>query len=216
MLQLHNPFVLLLSSLFLTFLYQCSATQFIVGDSAGWVIPPNPTYYNNWTNSNFFREGDSLEFNMDTKFYNLIQVSQSEYDHCTSLEPLKVFNTSPINFPLKEKGVYYFICSVSNYCTLGQKITILVHEIAPQNPPTPSASPPLQQAPKISPKISPNGSAPQPSIPPASINVSSPTPQGGNEGCPPTPSSIQGVKNNIDVTLLVCAMFGTFLGYWLM
>jgi hypothetical protein len=153
---------------------------------------------------------------MDTKFYNLIQVSQSEYDHCTSLEPLKVFNTSPINFPLKEKGVYYFICSVSNYCTLGQKISILVHEIAPQNPPTPSASPPLQQAPKISPKISPNGSAPQPSIPPASINVSSPTTQGGNEGCPPTPSSIQGVKNNIDVTLLVCAMFGTFLGFWLM
>lgn len=60
MLQLQNPFALLLSSLFVTFLYQCSATQFIVGDSAGWVIPPFPTYYTNWTNSHFIREGDSL------------------------------------------------------------------------------------------------------------------------------------------------------------
>jgi hypothetical protein len=161
----------------------------------------------------------NTEFDFDAKFYNLIQVSQSEYEHCTALEPLKVFNSSPVNFPLKERGVYYFICSVSNYCTLGQKVIIDVHQIPPQNPPTPSASPP-QQVPKISPQLSPNGSAPQPSggtsSPPAPINVPSPTPLGGNVGCPPTPSSIHGVKSNIDVALLVCAMFGTFLGFWIM
>ncbi|XP_004496103.1 blue copper protein 1b-like [Cicer arietinum] len=210
MLQLQNPFVLLLSSLFLTFLHHCSATQFIVGDSAGWVIPPYPTYYTNWTDSYFLREGDSLEFNFDTKFYNLIQVSQSEYEHCTALEPLKVFNSSPVNFPLKERGVYYFICSVSNYCTLGQKIKIYVHQSAPKISPTPSASPPQQKAPMISPQISPNGSVPQPSgsiNPPPPSNVPSPTP-----GCP---SSFQGKKFDIDVKL-VCAMLGTFIGFWVM
>lgn len=160
------------------------------------------------------------EFDFNARFYNLIQVSQSEYEHCTALEPLKVFNSSPVNFPLKERGIYYFICSVSNYCTLGQKVIINVHQIPPQNPPTPSASPPQHQVPKISPQLSPNGSAPQPSggtsNPPAPINVPSPTPVGGNVGCPPTPSSIHGVKSNIDVALLVCAMFGTFLGFWMM
>ncbi|CAL5209012.1 unnamed protein product [Lathyrus oleraceus] len=205
------PFVLLLSSLFLTFLYQCCATQFIVGDSAGWIIPPYPTYYTCWTDSHFIREGDSLEFNFDTKFYNLIQVSKSEYEHCTALEPLKVFNTSPINFPLKEIDVYYFICSVSNYCTLGQKIMIDVHRISLQITPTPSASPP-----KISPRSLPNGYAPQPSgamiNPSASIDVPSPTPLEG----PASPSSSHGVKYDFDMAFLVCVMFGTFLEFWIM
>lgn len=152
----------------------------------------------------------NTEFNFDTKFYNLIQVSQSEYEHCTALEPLKVFNSSPVNFPLKERGVYYFICSVSNYCTLGQKIKIYVHQSAPKISPTPSASPPQQKAPMISPQISPNGSVPQPSgsiNPPPPSNVPSPTP-----GCP---SSFQGKKFDIDVKL-VCAMLGTFIGFWVM
>ncbi|CAI8603957.1 unnamed protein product [Vicia faba] len=203
------PSVLLIS--FLTFLYQCCATQFIVGDSAGWVIPPYPTYYTSWSDSHIIREGDTLEFNFDTKFYNLIQVSKSEYEHCTALEPLKVFYTSPINFPLKEKDVYYFICSVSNYCSLGQKIIIDVHGASLQNTPAPSASPP-----KISSRSFPNGYAPQPSgvviSRSSSIDVPSPTPLGG----PASPSSSQGVKCDIDVSLLVCVMVGTFLGFWIM
>ncbi|XP_058742090.1 cucumber peeling cupredoxin-like [Vicia villosa] len=204
------PYVLLV--LVLAFLDLCSATQFIVGDSAGWVIPPYPTYYTSWTDSHFIREGDSLEFNFDTKFYNLIQVSKSEYEHCAALEPLKVFNTSPINFLLKEKDVYYFICSVSNYCSLGQKIMIDVHGVSLQITPAPSASPP-----KISSRSLPNGYAPQPSAamiinPSKSIDVPSPTPLGG----PASPSSSQGVKYDVDVVLLVCVKVGTFLGFWIM
>ncbi|KAK7278582.1 hypothetical protein RJT34_23614 [Clitoria ternatea] len=180
MLQHQNPFVLTFSALLLSFFCHCSATQFIVGDSAGWVIPPYPTYYSNWSHSHAIRVGDSLEFDFDDKFYNLIQVSQYEYEHCTSFEPLRVFNSSPVILPLKEKGMLFFICSISNYCCIGQKIAISVHERSSQNPPTPSPSP--SQVPTISPK----GSAPQPhgtggrSNPPTSTtNTTSPPTQEG-------------------------------------
>jgi len=60
MLQHQNPFVLSFSAFFLAFLCHCSATTFTVGDSAGWIIPPYPTYYNNWSHSHFIRVGDSV------------------------------------------------------------------------------------------------------------------------------------------------------------
>ncbi|KAL5069239.1 hypothetical protein RYX36_020126, partial [Vicia faba] len=109
------------------------------GDSAGWVIPPYPTYYTSWSDSHIIREGD----------------------------------------------------------TLGQKIIIDVHGASLQNTPAPSASPP-----KISSRSFPNGYAPQPSgvviSRSSSIDVPSPTPLGG----PASPSSSQGVKCDIDVSLL--------------
>ncbi|XP_061362263.1 cucumber peeling cupredoxin-like [Gastrolobium bilobum] len=215
MLKHQNPFVLSFSALFFTFICHCYATQFIVGDSAGWVIPPYPTYYSNWSHSQFIRAGDSLEFEFDPKFYNLIQVSQYEYEHCTAFEPLKVFNNSPAILPLKEKGMLFFTCTISNYCCLGQKIAIFVHE---QNPPSP---PPSPSQPPISPHLSPNGSAPQAhgiSNPPATPTISNVSPS-------PVPSSTQEEKSS--AVPLVCEtsfivslgallfVLGTFfLGFW--
>ncbi|TKY45562.1 Mavicyanin protein [Spatholobus suberectus] len=74
-------------------------------------------------------------------------VSQQEYEHCTSLEPLRIFNSSPVILPLKERGVLFFICSISNYCCLGQKVVISVHERSLENPPSPSPSPSPSQVP---------------------------------------------------------------------
>lgn len=58
--QHQNPFVLSFLAFFLAFFCHCSATTFTVGDSAGWIIPPYPAYYSNWSNSNFVRAGDSV------------------------------------------------------------------------------------------------------------------------------------------------------------
>ncbi|KAF1858982.1 hypothetical protein Lal_00010014 [Lupinus albus] len=73
-------------------------------DSSGWVIPPYPSYYSNWAHSHLMRVGDSLEFHFYHKLYNLVQVRQNDYDHCTTLEPVEIFNSSPAIIPLKEKG----------------------------------------------------------------------------------------------------------------
>ncbi|XP_027364632.1 classical arabinogalactan protein 10-like [Abrus precatorius] len=132
---------------------------------------------------------------------------------------------------MKERGVYFFICSISNYCCLGQKIAISVHERAPENPPplppsslSPSPSPSPSQVPITSPQLSPKGSAPQPhgTNPPL---PSTTTPR-GNGSNSPMPSSTQGGKSN--AVALVCgksfivslgqllSMLVTFLGFWVM
>ncbi|ESW16208.1 hypothetical protein PHAVU_007G137400 [Phaseolus vulgaris] len=223
-----TPFFLSFLAMFIAFFCHCSATKFTVGDSAGWIIPPYPTYYNNWTHSHFIRAGDSIEFQFDDKFYNLIQVSQQEYEHCTSLQPLRIFNSSPVILPLKERGELFFTCSISNYCCLGQKIMISVHEGSSQNPPSPSPSP--SQVPIIisPPQLSPNGSAPQPH---GSSGMSSPPPStgstsGGNVGNPPVPPSTQNDENNAmalvgarSFTLSlgqVLSIIGAFFGFWVM
>ncbi|RDX95977.1 hypothetical protein CR513_21426, partial [Mucuna pruriens] len=219
MLHHQNHFVLSFSALFLAFFCHCSATNFTVGDSSGWVIPPYPTYYSNWSHSHLIRAGDSLEFKFNDKFYNLVQVSQQEYDHCTSLEPLRIFNSSPVILPLKERGVLFFICSISNYCCLGQKIVISVHEHVPpsQNPPSASPSPSPSQVPTISPQLPPNGSSPQPHGSNGTSNPPSPTTNtsGGNS---PVPSSTQRGKANAVAlqggTSFTVSMLAAFLGFW--
>ncbi|KAG5078194.1 hypothetical protein JHK82_056889 [Glycine max] len=227
MLQHQNPFVLSFSAFFLAFLCHCSATTFTVGDSAGWIIPPYPTYYNNWSHSHFIRVGDSVEFKFDDKFYNLIQVSQKEYQHCTSLEPLRIFNSSPVILPLRERGVLFFICNIPNYCCLGQKIVISVHKDSLEKTPSPSPSQvPITISPDPS---SPNASAPQPhgsssgmSSPPSPTTNTS----GGNGGNSPGPSSTQEGKSNA-VALVggrsftvslgqLLSMLGAFFGLWVM
>ncbi|XP_029128540.1 early nodulin-55-1-like [Cajanus cajan] len=163
------------------------------------------------------------EFKFDDKFYNLIQVSQQEYEHCTSLEPLRIFNSSPVILPLKERGVLYFTCSISNYCCLGQKIVIYVHD-RPLPPPPPQSPSPSQAPITISPQLSPNALVPQPqgSSPP-SPTTNTPGTNGGN---PPVPSSPREGKSNA-VALIggrsfivpmwpLLSMVGVFFGFWMM
>lgn len=169
----------------------------------------------------------NTEFKFDDKFYNLIQVSQKEYEHCTSLEPLRIFNTSPVILPLRERGVMFFICNIPNYCCLGQKIVISVHKDSLEKTPSPSPSQvPITISPHPS---SPNASAPQPhgsssgmSSPPSPTTNTS----GGNGGNSPGPSSTQEGKSNA-VALVggrsftvslgqLLSMLGAFFGLWVM
>ncbi|MED6109742.1 hypothetical protein PIB30_036391 [Stylosanthes scabra] len=157
----------------------CAHNQYIVGDSAGWVIPPYPTYYTNWSHNHFFRLGDFLEFNFDPKFYNLMEVTQYEYEHCTSMEPLKVFNTTPAIIQLNQRGSIFFVCSISNYCCLGQKLAVAVHQRNQTKPPSPSPS-----------RISPPSQAPAPPPNGTAIGHSPPSP------LPPSPSDSNGSDGN--------------------
>lgn len=169
----------------------------------------------------------NTEFKFDDKFYNLIQVSQKEYQHCTSLEPLRIFNSSPVILPLRERGVLFFICNIPNYCCLGQKIVISVHKDSLEKTPSPSPSQvPITISPHPS---SPNASAPQPhgsssgmSSPPSPTTNTS----GGNGGNSPGPSSTQEGKSNA-VALVggrsftvslgqLLSMLGAFFGLWVM
>ncbi|PON70241.1 Phytocyanin domain containing protein [Parasponia andersonii] len=147
--------------------FSCSSLQYWVGDSL-WTIPPFPDYYSNWSSSHFFKIGDSLVFDFETGRYNVIQVTRQEYESCTSWSPIKIINGGPGIIPLTERGVFYFICNFSNYCSLGQKIDITVHDCRESYPPAPAPSPvsPPSPAPAVvAPSLTPynNGSG-QPSV----------------------------------------------------
>ncbi|KAK7268560.1 hypothetical protein RIF29_21261 [Crotalaria pallida] len=175
---------------------------------------------------------NNTEFNFDPKFYNLVQVQHSDYDHCTTLQPIKIFNCNPTIIQLKEKGNLFFTCSIGNYCCLGQKIAITVHEHIAPSPPPSSWSPPPSQVPSSS----PNGSAPHPIIPAPASSISpmpanSTTPGGGNHkgGISPVPASSSQWEKSSSMALVyrtstfnaslgsLLIMFGSFLGlFWVM
>ncbi|XP_030551111.1 cucumber peeling cupredoxin-like [Rhodamnia argentea] len=111
--------------------------QYKVGGSI-WSIPPYPTYYSNWSSSHYFLVGDILVFEFESGFYDVMQVSRREYEACTADNPFQSFHAGPVRVPLIEKGMFYFICSVSCYCSLGQKVEVAVYHPVPEVVPLPA------------------------------------------------------------------------------
>ncbi|KAL8533321.1 hypothetical protein ACS0TY_009639 [Phlomoides rotata] len=102
--------------------------QHIVGDSI-WSIPPTNDFYTNWSSSYSFQIGDTLYFDFDSGLYNVIQVSRGEFDDCTGNQPYEAAMDGPAILPLSLKGVFYYVCNVSNYCALGLKVSVIVDQI---------------------------------------------------------------------------------------
>ncbi|KAL9419350.1 hypothetical protein AB3S75_037167 [Citrus x aurantiifolia] len=133
--------------------------RYWVGDSV-WSIPPTPNFYNDWSSSHLFRIGDSIVFDFETELYNLMQVTALDYQTCKANNPIKVLNSGPATIVLNEQGVFYYLCNLSNYCDLGQKISIIVHG-KHSFPPAPSpAAAPVE--PLLTPLFAPS-SSPEPS-----------------------------------------------------
>ncbi|XP_059669093.1 mavicyanin-like [Cornus florida] len=139
-----------------TLLGRSYALQHIVGDSA-WSIPSTPHFYTNWSSSHSFCVGDTLLFDFESELHNVMQVSAREYESCTADYAFRTFTSGPATVPLIEKGVFYFVCSFSNYCTLGQKVTITVSKWSPGSAPT---SPPSPPSVPFSGSLGPDGSQP--------------------------------------------------------
>ncbi|XAR53540.1 hypothetical protein NMG60_11022136 [Bertholletia excelsa] len=122
-----------------------SALQHKVGNSV-WSIPPTKDFYANWSSSRSFLVGDSLVFEFDSELHNVMQVSRRDYDNCDAGHPLRVFDGGPTTVPLIEQGLFYYICGLSNYCSLGQKlvVAVTVHRASsPNSSATPIPPPPL-------------------------------------------------------------------------
>ncbi|VVA38594.1 PREDICTED: cucumber peeling [Prunus dulcis] len=176
--------------------YGCSQNgsgglRYSVGDTF-WAIPPIVGYYSNWSSNHFFKIGDSLVFDFEAGRFNVLQVTKKEYDSCTAYKPLKVFNSGPVNIPLREKGVFYYMCNISNYCSLGQKISIAVNECPCATPSPSPPSPPRASPPPVPPSSSPHIPALPPSpdnSQPPYVQVTSPAPSTVDNGSPQGPSN---------------------------
>ncbi|XP_008777839.2 cucumber peeling cupredoxin-like [Phoenix dactylifera] len=79
-----------------------AATRHVVGGSGtGWTIPPNASFYGEWSSSQTYVVGDTLVFNFPTGIHNVIQVPKSSYDACTAQNQIgSTLSTGPATVTL--------------------------------------------------------------------------------------------------------------------
>ncbi|KAG2384185.1 Umecyanin protein [Vigna angularis] len=144
-------------------------TRHVVGDFAGWTIPPRgAATYIAWVSGKTFVVGDTLMFNFTNGHHDVAKVTKSVYDTCNGGNTLFTIASSPAIVALNETGEQYYICTFGSHCSLGQKLTINVVSRAsaiPSSAPQPSTS---GSSPTPSTMLSP---APGPSTGPVTFTV---------------------------------------------
>ncbi|KAK9740898.1 hypothetical protein RND81_03G069100 [Saponaria officinalis] len=96
-----------------------SAT-YTVGGSSGWT-------YNaiNWPRGKTFRAGDVLVFKYNRSLHNVVKVSGTGYNACTT-GGARAYQTGQDVFKLT-RGTHYFICSLPGHCKSNMKIAVKVY-----------------------------------------------------------------------------------------
>ncbi|KAF3973643.1 hypothetical protein CMV_002956 [Castanea mollissima] len=109
-----------------------AAQTYLVGDSFGWNVPPNSSYYTIWASKRTFYVGDLLTFNWTGSHTVGISHIQAEYDNCKK-DPGEVLSSSGTS------GSFYFYCTVDDHCGSGQKFAINALTNGSE-PPSPSSA----------------------------------------------------------------------------
>ncbi|KAK1383791.1 Phytocyanin domain-containing protein [Heracleum sosnowskyi] len=97
-----------------------------VGDSVGWAFPPNANTYATWAASQKFAVGDTLVFKFVNQVHTVAEVTETAYKTCNTQNPISVWSSSPASVPLKSSGSHYYLCTVPDHCSAGQKLAINV------------------------------------------------------------------------------------------
>ncbi|MQL75845.1 hypothetical protein Taro_008238 [Colocasia esculenta] len=98
----------------------------IVGGSLGWRLPPNVTFYEEWTRNKTFVVGDKLVFMFTSALQNVLQVSQKDYEECTQEHVVDRYYAGPTVLMINESGPHYYYCGIGLHCEGGQKLAINV------------------------------------------------------------------------------------------
>eukprot|EP00253_Pinus_taeda_P017082 PITA_17082 len=129
---------------------QVSAVVHNVGDKSGWII--GVLNYTAWAAPIRFHVGDSLVFLYNKRVHNVLEVTEEDYDLCTTSRPLASHSDGNTTVILKTAGNHYYICGFPGHCSAGQRLGIRVSRAANVLPGSPSHSP----APSSSPLTSQN------------------------------------------------------------
>ncbi|XP_057521168.1 umecyanin-like [Amaranthus tricolor] len=103
-----------------------SALIHVVGGVAGWEIPPNKTFYEDWAKPRTFGVGDKLVFPYRMGAHNVLQVNKADFDKCGHDNVINQFFKGPTVFQLNAIGDYYFYSGVGIHCEMGQKLHVQV------------------------------------------------------------------------------------------
>ncbi|KAK1304072.1 hypothetical protein QJS10_CPB11g00268 [Acorus calamus] len=128
----------------------------VVGDSQQWNTGVD---YTTWANNQKFAVGDTLEFKYGLT-HNVYEVNKSDYDSCSSSNPIKVHNGGDTSITLSS-GSSYYLCSTSNHCSQGMKLAVTTAASSTPSgasPPSGSNSPSNGSTTPSPPPPPPNGS----------------------------------------------------------
>ncbi|XP_042964779.1 early nodulin-like protein 3 [Carya illinoinensis] len=100
------------------------AREFLVGGKTkAWIIPAfDSKSLNKWAEGSRFQIGDSLVWNYDPSKNSLLQVSEKDYESCSTSSPIAVYKDGNTKVKLDRSGPLYFISGIEGHCEKGQKL----------------------------------------------------------------------------------------------
>nr|XP_023897434.1 umecyanin-like [Quercus suber]POE54742.1 blue copper protein [Quercus suber] len=118
-----------------------AAQTYEVGDSLGWEVPPNSSYYSEWASNKTFYDGDKLSFNWTGSHTVRISNTAAEYDNCSKTPVADIGSPFVLTLNASEP-VYFLYCTVNDHCKRGQKFSINVLRLnsTVAAPPSPSSA----------------------------------------------------------------------------
>ncbi|KAF6164915.1 hypothetical protein GIB67_017118 [Kingdonia uniflora] len=120
-----------------------AATVYKVGDSTGWTTLVKYDY-KKWAADKSFGVGDTILFEYNAQYHNVMQVTHADYTSCNASAPFKTYTTGNDSIIIMKKGHYYYFCGIPGHCQEGQKVDIrvskLTSSIAPGMSPSPAPS----------------------------------------------------------------------------
>ncbi|CAL4909621.1 unnamed protein product [Urochloa decumbens] len=134
--------LLLLSAIVASLVAGSSAGVYhIVGAGKGWRMPPNRTYYDEWTRTRQISIGDKLMFLYRSGVHNIVEVpTRALFDACSMRNITSRYQNGPTIIELTEPGERFYFCGVGEHCEVGQKLAINVLLVAPPQPDTQSSA----------------------------------------------------------------------------
>ena len=81
-------------------------------------------------------------FNFTTGQHNVAKVTKAAFDACTTANPISMVTTGPATITLNETGSHYYVCTIEDHCSLGQKLAVNVSSASSPPSPSTSSSPP--------------------------------------------------------------------------
>ncbi|KAL0324387.1 UNVERIFIED_CONTAM: protein TPX2 [Sesamum calycinum] len=114
------------------------ATDYVVGDNAGWKLGVN---YTAWAEGKDFFVGDRLIFQYGQGAHNVQRVNGTAFQQCMVPSPPEALTTGNDVITLATPGRKWYICGVGNHCASGMKLVINVASAeAPAMAPAPSTA----------------------------------------------------------------------------
>ncbi|KAE8126072.1 hypothetical protein FH972_020819 [Carpinus fangiana] len=126
----------LLSAMLLTYLFVSftEAREFLVGSKTNaWKIPSSEAEsLNKWAEASRFQIGDSLVWNYDPSKDSVLQVSEKDFESCSTSSPIAVYKDGSTKVKLDRSGAFYFISGAEGHCEKGQKLVTVVLSVRRQ------------------------------------------------------------------------------------